>query len=380
MVVTTMLKVSVVAFLLLVSWAESPAAQSMSEGRRLDLLELPDGFRVELFAEVPGAREIETLDDGRTILVSSRRSGVFRVRDEDLDGRAERVEVMFSSLKVPHGLAINPQDGALFIVEQHRVIRVADPLAADMSRERVSVVWRGLPDESWHGSRAADFGPDGWLYVAVGVPCNICEPRGIEDAIIRLTPDGSQVEVYAEGVRNSVGFDWHPTTNEFFFTDNGGDNLGDLIPPDELNHAPRPGLHFGFPYVWGSEESRYPGQGQKPSDTVPASIDFEAHAAALGIRFYDGQMFPSEYRGDAFIAQHGSWNRDPNDPAGYRIMRVRFDEAGLPVGKEVFIDGFLDAEKNYWGRPAQLAIHPDGSLLISDDASGAIYRVIYEGK
>ncbi len=299
------------------------------------------------------------------------------MHDADRDGQAERIETLLDGLKVAHGIALHPSTGALYIVEQHRVTRLDDPLASDVDEADLRSVFDGLPDKSWHGWRPAAFGPDGKLYMGVGAPCNICQVDGLEGTITRIDQDGGNVEVYAAGVRNTVGFDWHPSTGELWFTDNGGDNMGDHRPPDELNHAPEPGHHFGFPYVWGTAEEPYPRQGRAPRETTPAAVDFQAHAAALGIEFYEGTMFPEAYRNDAFVAMHGSWNRSPSDPAGYRIMRIRFDPAGRATGKEVFIDGFLTPEKDYWGRPVHFAELPDGSLLLSDDASGALYRITY---
>jgi glucose/arabinose dehydrogenase len=233
----------------------------------------------------------------------------------------------------------------------------------------------GLPNKFLHGWRYAKFGPDRKLYVAIGAPCNICEPKGREGSIIRLNPDGSDVETVATGVRNSVGFDWHPKTGEMFFTDNGADNMGDDIPPDELNHVKEIGGFYGFPYI-GGKSVRLTGFADKkpPRDPIAPVIEFQAHVAALGIHFYRGDMFPQDYRGDAFVAQHGSWNR--SEPVGYRIMRVRFDENGNAVDKEVFADGWLEGG-NAVGRPVDIAELPDGSLIVSDDYADVVYRISY---
>jgi glucose/arabinose dehydrogenase len=336
----------------------------------LGRLSAPPGFVVELFAEVPGARSLAVAEDGARIYVGTRGDKLFAILDPGRDGAADKVVEVASGLKVPNGVALAP-DGALFVVEQHQISRF------DPSGEREVVVPPGvLPDFRHHGWRYASFGPDGRLYVTVGAPCNVCEVRGFEGTILRLRPDGHELEVFAQGVRNSVGLDWHPTTGELFFTDNGGDQLGDLIPPDELNRAPDRDLHFGYPYVYapGAPYPQFAGQEPPAPVTYPA-LTFEAHVAALGVRFYRGRMFPRDYRNDAFVAQHGSWNR--SDPTGYRVMRVRFDDAGNPTGKEVFIDGWLDPGGRAWGRPVDLAELPDGSLLISDDHAGAVYRITY---
>jgi glucose/arabinose dehydrogenase len=336
----------------------------------LGRLSAPPGFTVEVFAEVPGARSLVVAEDGARIYVGTRGDKVFAVLDPERDGIANEVVEVASGLKSPNGLALAP-DGALFVVEQHQISRF------DPSGEREVVVPPGvLPDFRHHGWRYAGSGPDGQLYVAVGAPCNICEVRGFEGTIVRLRPDGHELEIFARGVRNSLGLDWHPATGELFFTDNGGDQLGDRLPPDELNRAPERDLHFGFPYVYGRGTPYPQFEGQEPpGPTTGPALNFEAHAAALGLRFYRGRMFPRDYRGDAFVAQHGSWNR--SDPIGYRVMRVRFDADGNPTGKEVFIDGWLGSGSRAWGRPVDVAELPDGSLLVSDDHAGLIYRITY---
>ena len=220
----------------------------------------------------------------------------------------------------------------------------------------------------------------GRLHVAVGAPCNVCAVSGFEGTIIRLdTPlNSGRAEIVARGIRNSVGIDFNPLTGDMFFTDNGSDFLGDDLPPDELNHATADGLHFGFPFFGGgSARTREFAEQKILGRLVAPVIEFGAHVAALGIHFYRGDMFPRAYRGDAFVAQHGSWNR--RIPDGYRVMRIRFDAAGRPVAKEVFAEGWL-VGRRAWGRPVDIKELPDGSLLISDDKAGVIYRITYEGR
>jgi glucose/arabinose dehydrogenase len=341
-------------------WAQLP----------LERLDAPPGFAIEVFAQVPGARSLAVAEDGARVYVGTRGDKLLAALDPERDGVADEVVEVAGGLKVPNGLALAP-DGGLFVVEQHQISRF------DPSGGREVVVPPGiLPDFRHHGWRYAGFGPDGRLYVAIGAPCNICEVRGFEGTIVRLLRDGHELEIFARGVRNSVGLDWHPRTGELFFTDNGGDQLGDLVPPDELNRAPDRDLHFGYPYVH-APDTPYPqfaGQAPPGPITHPA-LTFEAHVAALGIHFYRGRMFPEDYRHDAFVAQHGSWNR--SDARGYRVMRVHFDAAGNPTGKEVFIDGWLGARGRAWGRPVDVAELPDGALLVSDDHAGVIYRVTY---
>jgi glucose/arabinose dehydrogenase len=234
-----------------------------------------------------------------------------------------------------------------------------------------------MPTEFLHGWRYARFGPDRKLYVAIGAPCNVCPVEDPAGTIIRYDPAAKKLEVFARGVRNSVGFDWHPKTKVMFFTDNGADGMGDDVPPDELNMATEAGQHFGFPWLGGkSVELAGFEDHQPPEGVVAPVIEFQAHTANLGIQFYDGGMFPAEYKHDAFVAQHGSWNR--TSPVGYRIMRIRFNEAGEAVGKEVFADGWLQGEDAV-GRPVDIAELPDGSLLVSDDFANVIYRIWYGG-
>ena len=320
---------------------------------------------------MPGARSLRVAEDGARIYVSTRDSEVYAILDPERDGIANAVVAVAGGLKVPNGLALTA-DGALLIVEQHRILRLDGGGPAEV------VVPPGvLPDHSAHGWRYAGLGPDGRLYVALGAPCNVCRPKSFEGTIIRLRPDGHELEIFARGIRNSVGFDWNPVTGEMFFTDNGADQLGDDIPPDELNRASEPDLHFGFPYVYGDNIPYPQFEGREPPQaTTPPALAFEAHVAALGIDFYEGRMFPAEYRNDAFVAEHGSWNR--TEPIGYRIMRVRFSPAGRPQGKWVFIDGWLAPDGSVSGRPVDLEELPDGSLLISDDHAGLVYRVTYQ--
>jgi glucose/arabinose dehydrogenase len=357
------------ALALLLAACQQPA-EPTAPAPSLARLHLPPGFAIEEFAQVPGARSLRVADRGARIYVATRDREVFAILDPERDGRANQVVAVAGGLKVPNGLALAP-DGSLLIAEQQRIIGL-DP----SGRAKVIVPPGVLPDQSQHGWRYAGLGPDGKLYVAIGAPCNICRVKGFEGTIIRLRPDGHELEIFARGIRNSVGFDWQPVTGELFFTDNGGDNLGDDVPPDELNRAPEPGLDFGYPYLYG-DGVPYPQFADQapPHPTTPPALAFEAHVAALGIDFYTGSLFPAEYQGDAFVAEHGSWNR--SQPIGYRVVRVRFDPDGQPTGQDVFIDGWLGADGSVSGRPVDLEELPDGSLLISDDYAGLIYRVTY---
>ena len=341
----------------------------------LQRIKLPPGFKISIFAKVPEPRSFAICKPLNTIYVGSRHSQIHVLRDKNLDGVADEVIERANDLRVPNGLAC--QDSQLYIALQDRIVFWPVPAEIDVKvpLQPLLPVKEGLPDKFLHGWRYAKFGPDRKLYVAIGSPCNICEPQGLEGSIIRLNADGSGLETVASGVRNSVGFDWHPKTKEMFFTDNGADDMGDDVPPDELNRVREIGGFYGFPYL-GGKSVRLTGFTDKtpPKEPVAPAVEFQAHSANLGIHFYDGKQFPAEYRGDAFVAQHGSWNR--TEPVGYQIMRVRFDDKGDPVGTEVFASGWLK-DGNAVGRPVDIAELPDGSLIVSDDFADVVYRISY---
>jgi len=338
-------------------------------GLHPDLIRLPEGFRFEIYArDVPGARSM-TLGK-ETLFVGTRPQGrVYAIRDG-------RVRTIAEGLNVPNGVAF--RDGALYVAEISRVLRY-DGIEARLDDPPEPVVVRDdFPTEEHHGWKFIGFGPDGYLYVPVGAPGNnvLREDDPRFSSITRMRPDGSGFEVYAHGVRNTVGFDWHPETRELWFTDNGRDWMGDDIPPDELNRAPRAGLHFGYPFRHG-ESIVDPEFGDQAGDRefTPPARELGPHVAALGMRFYTGTMFPPEYRGSIFIAERGSWNR--SEPIGYRVTRVKLED-GKAVSYEPFAEGWLH-EGRAWGRPVDVQPLPDGSLLVSDDRAGAIYRISYEG-
>lgn len=346
---------------------------ALSADLPLERLRLPPGFSIELLARVPNARQM-ALGDGRILYVGSMSEG--KVYALELDGsyRAGPVRVIAHGLHLPVGVAY--RDGSLFVSAVSRILRF-DNIGQRLANPPPAVTVNGdLPTDVHHGWKFIAFGPDGWLYVPVGAPCNICEPDLNRYAsIMRMKPDGSQLQTFARGVRNSVGFDWQPGTHELWFTDNGRDMLGDDAPPDELNHAPRIGMHFGYPYCHGGSlpDPEYGKKHACGEFTGPAQA-LGPHVAALGMRFYTGTQFPERYRGQIFIAEHGSWNRSKKN--GYRVTIVRL-EGQRAVSYEPFITGWLQGE-TAWGRPADVLVLPDGSLLISDDHAGAIYRVRYE--
>jgi glucose/arabinose dehydrogenase len=352
-------------------------AVSATPALPLELIRLPEGFSIELYASgLNGARSISAGPPG-VLFVGTRQAGtVYAVIDHDGDQRAEKVLTLDRGLNVPNGVAF--RDGALYVAEIDRVLRydgVADWLAGRKEAPRPTVVNDGFPSDPHHGWKFIRFGPDGWLYVPVGAPCNVCEkddPRYA--AVLRMKPDGTNLEVFASGVRNTVGFDWHPERKELWFTDNGRDMMGDDIPPDELNHAPRKGMHFGFPYCHGGDipDPSF-GENRPCGELTPPARRLGPHVAALGMRFYTGRQFPDEYRNQIFIPEHGSWNRSKK--IGYRVTLVRL-KGDRAVSYETFAEGWLQGERA-WGRPVDLHVMPDGALLVSDDRAGVIYRISY---
>jgi glucose/arabinose dehydrogenase len=340
----------------------------------LESVKLPPGFSIELVARVENAREMALGAKG-TLFVGSMQAGkVHAVRFKA--GGAPEVLTIASGLRLPVGVAF--KDGALYVSAIDRILRFDDIENRLDSPPVPVVVSNKFPSDSHHGWKFIAFGPDGKLYVPVGAPCNICEPDPDRYAnIMRMNQDGSGLEVYARGVRNSVGFDWEPANGELWFTDNGRDLLGDDSPPDELNHAPKPGMHFGYPYCHGGTipDPEY-GHRRPCRDFTAPEQNLGPHVASLGMRFYTGKMFPPSYRNQIFIAEHGSWNR--SSKIGYRVTVVRL-ENGKPVAYEPFATGWLQGEKA-WGRPVDVLVLPDGSLLVSDDYAGAIYRISYASK
>lgn len=333
-------------------------------------INLPDGFNIEVWVDdVPNARSL-TLGDNGTVFVATRRDGRIYAVVTEADG--ERVtKTLASKLKVPNGIAFH--DGDLYVAENHRIVRYPDIEHRLDDVPQAVVVVDDLPTESHHGWRYIDFGPDGKLYLSIGAPCNVCERPGFAN-ITRMNPDGSGREIIAYGVRNSVGFTWHPDTGRLWFTDNGRDMLGDDLPPGELNQVTSMGQHFGFPYCHAGDIPD-PDFGEKRdcSEFVAPELKLGPHVAPLGLLFYNGEMFPAEYHGNVFIAEHGSWNRSRK--IGYRITTATMRD-GHPQSYNVFAAGWLQGE-SVSGRPVDLLMLQDGSVLISDDQVGAIYRVSY---
>ena len=352
----------------------------------LEKIVLPEGFEIKIYADdVENARSMAISPSGTIFVGNRNEDNVFALKDTDGDNVIDKKYLITNKLKnMPNGVAFH--DGDLYVAEVNKIwkfenieenLSYADKF--DEYLEEPILISDDFPSDRHHGWKYISFGPDGKLYVPVGAPCNICESRDeIYASITRMNLDGSNKEIYVKGVRNTVGFTWHPETKQLWFTDNGRDMLGDNIPPCELNKVTGKDQHFGYPYCHGDDigDPEFGGE-YSCSDFVMPVQNLGPHVAPLGLKFYTGKMFPDEYKGDIFIAEHGSWNRSKK--IGYRISRVKI-ENNKSVGYETFIYGWLDDdEQEAWGRPVDILILEDGSMLISDDKANAIYRVTYTG-
>mgnify|MGYP001032220565 CR=1 FL=1 len=350
----------------------SGCSRAGNENTKLDQIELPPGFAINVFASGLSSPRQMALGKQGTVFVGSRSDSVYALQDTDSDGRADKKYTIASGLQKPNGVAF--RDGDLYVAEIPRLSRYADIEANLQNPPEAQVLSEDFPNRSHHGYRFIKFGPDGRLYLPIGAPCNVCEAPGF-GLILSMQPDASDKRIYAKGIRNSVGFDWQPDTGVLWFTDNGRDNLGDNRPPGELNRAPQAGMHFGFPYCHGGDiaDPKF-GDERKCGEFAAPAQKLGPHVAPLGMRFYDGKMFPKQYQGDIFIAEHGSWNRSKK--IGYRITRVSIDGDNA-TQYEPFASGWLQGQ-SAWGRPADVLVAPDGALLVSDDQSGVIYRISYK--
>lgn len=337
----------------------------------LNKLKMPPGFTIEVYAKILHARQMALGSNG-TIFVGTNDENVYAVT-KDKNNRI-KVQIIASGLSLPTGVEFH--QGALYVAAVDRILRY-DNIEHFLNKPPAPVsITNSLPDDSHHGWRFIRFGPDDKLYIAIGLPCNICikqDPRF--GTISRMNKDGSQFEIYAKGIRNSVGFDWDPVTNYLWFTDNGRDWLGDDLPPDEINVAARANLNFGFPYCYGMNKPDHV-YNKNCQSFIPAAYELPAHVAALGMRFYTGKQFPSDYQNQIVIAEHGSWNR--SQKTGYQVVLAALTKDRKQITSvKPFITGWLD-HGTVWGRPVDVLVMKDGSLLISDDFAGVIYRVYYK--
>jgi glucose/arabinose dehydrogenase len=334
---------------------------------RVDLLKVPAGFKIELFAKGISNARTMVLGEQGTIFIGTRSADkVYAIKNS-------KVYVIAKNLRMPNGLAFHK--GALYIAAVDRILRL-DNIENNLANPPQAVVVRNnLPRATHHGWRFIAFGPDNRLYIAIGAPCNVCLKQGFAE-IRSMKADGTDEKVVATGIRNSVGFTWHPQTKKIWLSDNGRDMLGDDIPADEINRVDKSGQDFGFPYCHGGTVAD-PDYNEIPCDKFsPPAVKLGAHVTPLGITFYTGNKFPKKYQNQLFVAEHGSWNR--SQKSGYRIGMVKLKNSKV-IGYETFVSGWLQGQ-SAWGRPAYTLIMPDGSMLISDDRAGAIYRVSYTGK
>jgi len=356
-----------IVFSVIALYAAGAACQDLP----LQSLKLAPGFAIETYARVPGARSLALGPPG-VVFVGTRNEGkVYALVNRE-------VRTLASGLSWPNGVAY--RDGTLFVAERSRILRFPDVdawLRGDgrQPAPAPSVVFDGLPRENGHGWKFLRFGPDGKLYFGIGAPCNVCLRDDPFATLVRIDPKGGGLEIVARGIRNTVGFDWHPITRELWFTDNGADQLGDDVPSDELNRVTKTGQHFGYPFCHAGDvpDPRF-GKDRPCSAFVPPVHRFGAHVAALGMRFLSAPTLPEPLRGKIVVAEHGSWNR--TEPVGYRVVLVD------PTGKAPetpLVSGWLRGERA-WGRPVDVELLPDGSLLVSDDGAGAVYRVRLAGK
>ncbi|HEY8270786.1 MAG TPA: PQQ-dependent sugar dehydrogenase, partial [Pseudobdellovibrionaceae bacterium] len=344
-------------------------ALSLAEAKKLPLekLSLPPGFSISVFAKAPGARSLAVTPSG-VVFVGSRGLGdehnVYRIKNN-------KVEIIASGFKSPNGVAF--KDGKLYVSDISQVTEFTDPENKTGKDLNPRILPQKFPSDVHHGWKFIRFGPDGKLYVPVGANCNICDPGTEYARIFRIDVNGTSKEELAQGIRNTVGFDFHPQTKELWFTDNGRDWLGDDSPPDEVNHLTKIGQHFGFPYCHGKNTQDPEFTQKKCADLTPPVVELRAHVAALGMRFYSGSSFPADYKDQIILAEHGSWNRAK--PQGYRLTLVRLKN-GEAAKAEAFIEGWLQGA-DAWGRPVDVEMYKDGSLLVSDDKAGVVYRVSY---
>lgn len=349
------------------------ATNCVAQEADLASLRLPDGFSISVYAEIQNPRQL-ALGDNNTVFVGTLRGRVFAITNANGAGPADSVIAVAERLNTPNGVAYH--NGDLYIGEIGRISKIEDINARLDGLQQTVTVNDSLPNRRHHGFKFLHVGPDGKMYLPVGAPCNVCEEDDIFATILNMNLDGSDLQIVASGIRNTVGFDFHPQSGELWFSDNGRDMLGDDLPACEINRLSSFGQHFGFPYIHQGDlpDPRF-GDGHSPADYTAPVLKLGAHVAPLGLAFYRGAMFPESYGNTVFWAEHGSWNRSRK--SGYRVMMGRIsDDNTSIVSNSPFVEGWLQGQRN-WGRPVDILNMPDGSILISDDMANVIYRIAY---
>ena len=352
-----------------------PAITEASADLPLNQIKLPKGFSISVYAEVEDARSMALSPSGTLFIGNKGEDKVYAVKDTNGDGVADKKWVLAKGLNMPNGVAF--KDGDLFIAEVSKISKIKE-VEKNLDNPKLEVVYDKYPSDAHHGWKYIAFGPDGKLYVPVGAPCNICEPKDPYASITRINADGTGMEVVQRGIRNTVGFTWHPVTKNIWFTDNGRDMLGDDVPPCELNTATKAGEHFGYPYCHGGtlKDPEF-GDQRACSEFAKPAQNLGAHVASLGLKFYTGKQFPAEYKNQIILAEHGSWNRTKK--SGYKLSLVKVDANSKATSYTTFASGWLDeAAQKSWGRPVDVLVLPDGSMLVSDDQAGVVYRITYK--
>ncbi len=341
----------------------------------LHLLKVPPGFSVSIFAKnIPDARSLALGDKGTVFVGTRTEDKVYAVIKDPQHPNQNKVITIASGLTMPNGVAF--RHGSLYVAERSRILRF-DNIEAQLEHPPKPVIINDtLPDKSHHGWRYIKFGADDKLYVGIGGPCDSCISEDLRfGTIMRMDADGKNFEIFARGVRNTLGFDWDPVTKQLWFTENSRDWMGDELPPEELNLANKSGMHFGFPYCYGKSvpDPEY-GKDFPCSAFVPPRLELPAHVAPLGMTFYTGKQFPAEYHHHIFLAEHGSWNRSKK--IGYQVMDVTINGDKVTDARP-FISGWMQGQ-SVWGRPVDVLVMPDGALLVSDDHAGVIYKIVYK--
>jgi glucose/arabinose dehydrogenase len=358
---------------------DTAAITNSSASLPLSSIKLPKGFSISVYAEVENARSLALSPNGTLFVSNKDEDKVYAVKDMNGDGVADKKWILATGLNMPNGVAF--KDGDLYIAEISKILKIKSVESKLDNPGKPEVIYDQYPTDAHHGWKYIAFGPDGKLYVPVGAPCNICdneEKKPVYASITRINANGTGMEVFAKGVRNTVGFTWHPVTKNIWFTDNGRDMLGDDIPPCELNTATKEGQHFGYPYCHGGivKDPEF-GNKRACADFVQPAQNLGAHVAPLGLKFYTGDMFPTQYKNQIILAEHGSWNRSKK--SGYKLSLVKVDENNKTTAYETFASGWLDeATQKAWGRPVDVLMLSDGSLLVSDDQAGVVYRITYK--